>query len=63
MKRKAVAVWMAAFMLSLGGTTMSAMAAEGWVQSGSSWTYNDANGNRVYDTWKKGADNLWRYLD
>ena len=63
MKRKAVAVWMTAFMLSLGGATMSAMAAEGWVQSGSSWTYNDSNGNRVYDDWKKGADNLWRYLD
>ena len=63
MKRKAMAVWIMAAMLSVGGATISAMAAEGWVQSGNSWTYNDSNGNRVYDAWKKGADNQWRYLD
>lgn len=62
MKKKVVAVWIMAAMLSIGGVTISAMAAEGWVQSGNNWIYNDSNGNRVYDTWKKGADNQWRYL-
>ncbi|MGN0371948.1 MAG: cell wall-binding protein [Enterocloster sp.] len=63
MMKKTVAVWTLAAMLSLGTATISAMAAEGWAQSGNSWVYYDANGNRVYSEWKKGADNQWRYLD
>lgn len=63
MKKHIVAVWAMALMLSFGTATVSAMAAEGWSQSGSSWVYYDANGNREYNAWKKGNDNQWRYLD
>ena len=62
MRKKAVAA-LAAVMLSAGAMSVTAYAAEGWVQSGNSWIYNDSDGNRVYNTWKKGADNQWRYLD
>ena len=63
MKKHVAAVWALAAALSLGTATLSAMAAEGWAQSGSSWAYYDSNGNRVYNAWKKGNDNQWRYLD
>ena len=43
--------------------TMSAWAAEGWAQSGNTWSYYDSNGYKVTNVWKKGADNLWRYLN
>lgn len=61
--KKKMAVWALAAFLSFGTASMSSFAAEGWAQSGSSWVYYDANGNKVYNTWKKGADNQWRYLD
>lgn len=63
MKKHVVAVWTLAAMLSFGTGIISAMAAEGWSQSGNSWVYYDSNGNRVYNAWKKGADNQWRYLE
>ena len=63
MKRLKTAAWALALMLSIGSLSMTAMAAEGWSQSGSQWIYYDSNGDRVYNTWKKGADNQWRYLD
>ena len=63
MKKTGLAVWMLALMLSAGSASMSAIAAQGWTQSGSDWIYYDTNGDRVYDTWKKGGDNLWRYLN
>lgn len=63
MKRRTVAVWVLALLLSLGIATLTAMAAEGWKQESSGWVYYDSNGDRVYNAWKKGGDNLWRYLD
>lgn len=63
MKRKTVVVWLLAFVLSLGAASLTAMASEGWVQENSGWVYYDSHGDKVYNTWKKGADNLWRYLD
>jgi glucan-binding YG repeat protein len=50
-------------MLSVGSATLTAMADEGWAQSGSDWVYYDSSGNQVYNAWKKGADNQWRYLN
>lgn len=40
-----------------------AFAASGWVMEDGQWTWQDKNGNRVTDTWKKNAkgDN-WFYL-
>ena len=63
MKKKMVAVWALAAVLCFGTATISALAAAGWAQSGSSWVYYDSNGNKIYNTWKKGADNQWRYLN
>ena len=42
---------------------MEALAAEGWAMSGNTWVYMDQYGNRVTNEWRKGADNLWRYLN
>lgn len=63
MKKHTVAMWALAAVLSFGTATMTAMAAEGWKQSGNNWVYYDANGDHVYNAWKKGADNQWRYVD
>lgn len=53
MKKKMVAVWALAAVLCFGTATISALAAEGWAQSGSTWVYYDSNGNKIYNTWKK----------
>ena len=37
--------------------------AEGWSKSGSDWVYLDKNNSKITDTWKKGADDKWRYLN
>ena len=63
MRRLKAAAWVLAFLLSVGTLSLTAFAAEGWSQSGSQWVYYDSYGDRVYNTWKKGADNKWRYLD
>lgn len=63
MKKKGLVVLAAAFMLTFGVSSVEAWAAEGWAQSGSNWVYYDSNGSKVTNTWKKGADNLWRYLN
>lgn len=63
MKKRDVIILAVSAFLTLGPTAISSWAAEGWAQSGSNWVYYDSNGNKVTDTWKKGADNLWRYLD
>ena len=49
MRKQTVAVWVLAAVLSFGTATISALAAEGWAQSGSSWVYYDSNGNQVYN--------------
>lgn len=61
--RKRVAIWTLAAVLSLAAAPMRVLAAEGWAQSNGSWVYYDANGSLVYNDWKKGADNQWRYLN
>lgn len=63
MKKKGLTVWAVTAVLMFTTATVSAWAAEGWSQAGSSWVYYDSNGSKVTDTWKKGADNLWRYLN
>ncbi|MBQ6857398.1 MAG: cell wall-binding protein, partial [Lachnospiraceae bacterium] len=63
MKRKGLTILAAAAVLSMGVMTISAYAAEGWAMQNNSWVYLDRNGNKVKDEWKKGADNLWRYLN
>ena len=63
MKKKGFVVLAVAAVLTLGTATMSAWAAEGWAQSGNTWSYYDSNGYKVTNVWKKGADNLWRYLN
>ena len=63
MKKRTAAVLVLAAALSFGMATVPAMAAEGWSQEGGNWVYYDANGSKVYNEWKKGADNLWRYLN
>lgn len=62
MKRKEFKILAAAAVLSFGILTMNAYAAEGWALSNNSWVYVDKNGNWVTNEWRKGADNLWRYL-
>ena len=57
MRRLKAAAWVLAFLLSVGTLSLTAFAAEGWSQSGSQWVYYDSYGDRVYNTWKKGADN------
>ncbi|WP_349674333.1 cell wall-binding protein [Lacrimispora sp.] len=63
MKRKGLIVLAAAAMLTVGASSLDAWAAEGWAQAGSTWVYYDSSGGKVSSTWKKGADNLWRYLN
>lgn len=62
MRKKGLAVFALAAVLTIG-TTVFASAAEGWTQSNGSWVYYNAGGSLVYNEWKKGADNLWRFLD
>lgn len=45
------------------GTAMTSLAAEGWAKSGDNWVYYNASGDLMRDTWRKGADGKWRYLD
>ncbi len=44
------------------GAAMTSQAA-GWVQRNGTWVYEDSNNSLVTNEWKRGADNLWRYLD
>lgn len=62
MRRRRFAVCALSAALVLGAAT-AAYAAEGWQQSGTNWIYVDANGNKMTNVWKKGADNLWRYVN
>ena len=62
MKKNCLKVLTAAAMLTMG-LTMSTYAAEGWSLVNNSWVYLDQYGTEVTDEWRKGADNLWRYLN
>lgn len=48
-------------VLTLGAAATS--YAAGWVIEDGAWVYEDASGYLVYNEWRRGADNLWRYLD
>lgn len=61
MKRRGLAVLILAAVLSIGSVGISAYA--GWEMEGNNWVYKDNQGSKVYNTWKKGADNLDRYLN
>ena len=51
MKKKGFVVLAVAAVLTLGTATMSAWAAEGWAQSGNTWSYYDSNGYKVTNVW------------
>ena len=61
MKKKGLAIIAMTLMLAVGTGTISAYA--GWEQNSGKWVYVDSNGSRVTNEWKKGADDLWRYLN
>ena len=63
MRKKGMMTLVLSALLSLGIMAGTVWAAEGWTQEGSSWVYYDSDGRKVTNTWRKGADNLWRYLD
>lgn len=63
MRKKGFAIFALAAMLTIGTASFDAYAAEGWAQANGSWVYYDSNGSKVTSDWKKGADNLWRYLN
>ena len=63
MRKKRIAALAVSAVLALGTVTYTSYAAEGWQQSGTNWVYTDANGNKITNEWRKGADNLWRYLN
>lgn len=63
MKKHGLAVLILTAALSLGAAGISAYAASGWTQEGNNWVYLDSQGNKVCNVWKKGADNLDRYLN
>ena len=61
MKKKALLI--AAVTLAMSaGCAVTSMAA-GWSMENGSWVYLDSSGDHVYNEWRRGADNLWRYLD
>ena len=55
MMKKGFAIAVLSAALALGTAGITAMAAEGWVQSGSNWSYTNASGNKVTNEWRKGA--------
>ena len=61
MRKRGLAILLCTASLSFG-VAMTAYA-EGWVQSGNNYIYQDSNGNKVTNEWRKGGDNQWRYLD
>ncbi len=61
MKRKSVLLAAAVAVLTFGAA-MTAQAS-GWTMQDGSWVYEDVSGYPVYNEWRRGADNLWRYLD
>lgn len=63
MKKRGLAVFALAAMITLATAGISAMAAEGWVQESGGWAYYNASGNKQYNVWRQGADNYWRYID
>lgn len=63
MKRSYVAMSLLALALAFGVAVPDCYAAEGWVQESGGWVYYKADGTKVTDGWRKGADDKWRYLN
>ena len=61
MKRKFLLIAAMVFAMS-AGAAMTSLAA-GWTMQNGAWVYLDGDGVPVYNEWRRGADNLWRYLD
>lgn len=61
MRKRGLAILLCTASLSFGAAITA--YAEGWVQSGNNYIYQDSNGNKVTNEWRKGGDNQWRYLD
>lgn len=65
MKKRRIAVCVLSIALALGTASLTAYAAAAgqWKQVGNNWAYYNTDGSYVTNEWRKGADNLWRYLD
>lgn len=61
MKKKALLIAALTLAMSVGCAVTS--LAAGWSMENGSWVYLDSNGDKVYNEWRRGADNQWRYLD
>lgn len=44
------------------GTSMTALAAQGWTQENNAWVYHESNGDVATESWRKSGNN-WFYLD
>ncbi len=63
MKKNIFAVFGLSAIMTLSTACMTALAAQGWVQEANGWAYYNAAGNRITNEWRKGGDDLWRYVD
>ncbi|MFR4440729.1 MAG: cell wall-binding protein [Hungatella sp.] len=63
MGKKGLAILVLSASLCMGAGAVSTWAASGWVSENGSWVYYGSDGSLVTYEWRKGADNLWRYLD
>lgn len=61
MKKRDVLLMAATAVLAFGAVMTS--HAAGWTMEDGSWVYEDSSGYLVYNEWRRGADNMWRYLD
>ena len=61
MKKKGLLI--AALTLVMSAAAAATASAAGWSMENGSWVYLDSNGDKVYNEWRRGADNQWRYLD
>ena len=62
MKKKGLAMFALAAVMSLGAVGITAFAA-GWSQEGSNWVYYNNNGSKVTNAWRQAQDGTWRYLE
>ena len=62
MKKKGLAMFALAAVMSLGAAGITAFAA-GWAQEGSNWVYYNNNGSKVTNAWRQAQDGTWRYLE
>lgn len=58
MKKKGLAIFALAAVMSLGAMGITAFAA-GWSQEGSNWVYYNNNGSKVTNAWRQAQDGTW----